>query len=205
MRINLDDILSFGKDMLPFVLVEHGGIHHRVRAKANGQAVILPNIPTVCTSDENGITTGCVAIGTSKPLPIIVSYLDKQDKIQFKEDNTSFPVKEEKQIELHQPRRSRSPEPEPVDEEQDEEEHYQQLMNIDSINFNKFSVIFSNSKMSFTSKYSADSDDRETQKTYEARVQEAYDDWLSNKEIHLVERPTMGVDLIEPLSLNTSV
>ena len=51
--------------------------------------------------------------------------------------------------------------------------------------------------MSFTQIYSTDSDDREGQKRYEAHVEEAYDDWLANKEIHLIEKPTMGLDYKE--------
>ena len=48
--------------------------------------------------------------------------------------------------------------------------------------------------MAFTARYAADNEDRESQKYYEARVQEVYDDWLQNKEIHLIDRPTLGVD-----------
>ena len=48
--------------------------------------------------------------------------------------------------------------------------------------------------MSFTSVYSAGPQDRETQKRYEADIGDAYDDWLSNKEIHLIPKPAMGLD-----------
>ena len=48
--------------------------------------------------------------------------------------------------------------------------------------------------MAFTTRYAADVEDRESQKYYETRVQEVYDDWLQNKEIHLIDRPTLGVD-----------
>ena len=51
--------------------------------------------------------------------------------------------------------------------------------------------------MSFTSVYSAGPDDREAQKRYESRIEETYDDWLYNKEIHLVEKPSMGLDYKE--------
>ena len=48
--------------------------------------------------------------------------------------------------------------------------------------------------MSFTSVYRAGPQDRETQKRYEADIGDAYDDWLSNKEIHLIPKPSMGLD-----------
>ena len=48
--------------------------------------------------------------------------------------------------------------------------------------------------MAFTFKYAADPDDRNAQANYEKKLSDVYDDWLTNKEIHLVNRPTMGVD-----------
>ena len=48
--------------------------------------------------------------------------------------------------------------------------------------------------MAFTSKYAADTDDRESQRVYEEKVKEVYDDWLQNKDIHILEKPTLGKD-----------
>ena len=43
---------------LPFVLAEVNGIHHRVHSD-DSDAIILPNIPTVCLTDEDGHVNGC--------------------------------------------------------------------------------------------------------------------------------------------------
>ena len=112
LKLNFDDILSFGKDitgvasmMLPFLLAEHNGVHHRVRGdpKKVGDAVILPNIPTVCITDENGRVTGCTAVGTHKPLPTIISYLNKDDGISFvKDDSAGLPVHSVKKADIRE-------------------------------------------------------------------------------------------------------
>ena len=51
--------------------------------------------------------------------------------------------------------------------------------------------------MSFTSVYSAGPEERERQKKYEADIGDAYQDWLSNKEIHMIPRPSMGLNYKE--------
>ena len=121
-RINIDDILSFGKEIagaasmfLLFVLAEVNGVHHRV-CSDDGEAIILPNIPTVCLTDENGKVNGCVAIGTKNPLPSIISFLNKDDKVTFvKQDSTSLPVKQE-------------------DKEKDDEEEEEEEEEIEAVN-----------------------------------------------------------------------
>ena len=87
---------------LPFVLSEFNGIHHRVLSD-EGEAIILPNIPTVCLTDENSKVNGCVTVGTKNPLPSIISFLNKDDKVTFvKQDETSLPTKPEDKVEHHE-------------------------------------------------------------------------------------------------------
>ena len=129
LKIDIDDILSFGKNIagmasmfLPFVLAESNGIHHRVRSQAAGDAIILPNIPTVCLTDEDGEVNGCVAVGTKNPLPSIIGFLDKDDKVTFvKEDESSLPIKEEKKEEDDEEHEEQ--EREVHEHEQEEDEH----------------------------------------------------------------------------------
>ena len=60
---------------LPFVLSEVNGLLHHRLLSDDGEAIILPNIPTVCLTDENSKVNGCVAVGTKNPLPSIISFL----------------------------------------------------------------------------------------------------------------------------------
>ena len=96
LHINIDEILSFGKKIagiasmfLPFKLVSHNGQYRRVRAD-DDTAVILPNIPTTTITGENGGITGCVAVGTSAPLPILVGFIDSNDKMALCTRKTSW-------------------------------------------------------------------------------------------------------------------
>ena len=125
LTININDILSFGKDIagaasmfLPFVLSEYNGIHHRVHDN-DSDAIILPNIPTVCLSDENGKVNGCVAVGTKNPLPSIISFTNKENKVTFvKSNEAGLPTKSQDHVDEHEGHEEHEEE-----EEEQEQEH----------------------------------------------------------------------------------
>ena len=79
--------------LLPFLMVKTpGGVHHRIRDDSQA-AVILPNIPTVCVTDEKQNVTGCVAVGTKEPLPILVGFINSDDKVQYvKSKDSGLPI-----------------------------------------------------------------------------------------------------------------